>query len=150
MNQNIESASINGLSVGSKITLNRYVLIDFTMNYLDGKNHLNQPLAHIPPLNSKFDLSYKIDRHDFIISHIYNGWKNTEDYDPNGVDNFDEATLDGNPSWYIINLRYSTKLSSNIDFSFSVENILDNHYKTFASGISGYGRNFILSLKTKF
>ena len=150
MNQNIESANINGLSIGSKITLNRYVLIDFTMNYLDGKNHLNQPLAHIPPLNSRFDLSYKIDRHDFIISHIYNGWKNIEDYDPNGVDNFDEATLDGNPSWYIINLKYSTKLSSNIDFSFSVENILDNHYKTFASGISGYGRNFILSLKTKF
>ena len=150
MNQNIESANINGLSIGSNITLNKYVLIDFTLNYLEGKNHLKRPLAHIPPLNSKFNLSYKIKSHDFIISHIYNGWKKTENYDDNGVDNLDEATLDGNPSWYIINFEYSNNLSSNINFSFSIENILDSHYKTFGSGISGYGRNFILSLKTNF
>jgi hemoglobin/transferrin/lactoferrin receptor protein len=150
MNQNIESAKINGLSIGSEVRLRKSILLDFTLNYLEGKNHFNLPLAHIPPLNSRINLSYKIKQHDFVISHVYNGWKKAEDYDDNGVDNLNEATLEGNPSWYILNFEYSNKLSSNINFSFSVENILDSHYKTFGSGISRKGRNFILSLKTNF
>ena len=34
-----------------------------------------------------------------------------------------------------------------IEIKFSVQNILDHHYKPFASGISGPGRNFIVSLR---
>jgi hemoglobin/transferrin/lactoferrin receptor protein len=32
----------------------------------------------------------------------------------------------------------------------AVENILDTHYKAFASGLSAPGRNVIMSLKTVF
>jgi hemoglobin/transferrin/lactoferrin receptor protein len=32
----------------------------------------------------------------------------------------------------------------------ALENILDQHYKTFASGLSAPGRNFIVTLKARF
>ena len=45
----------------------------------------------------------------------------------------DEATIDGNPSWYTLNLAYSNNISNDIKTTFSVKNILDAHYKTFGS-----------------
>ena len=42
------------------------------------------------------------------------------------------------------------KIDESISFSVALENILDVHYKTFASGISANGRNLILSLYSNF
>ena len=76
--------------------------------------------------------------------------KKAKDYDDNGVDNIEEATIDGNPSWQTIDISWSLKATENIDISCKLENIMDIHYKTFGSGLSAKGRNFILSLKTNF
>ena len=76
---------------------------------------------------------------------MYNGWKKTSEYSLSGVDNLDEATSDGNPSWYIINLSYRESFKK-IIYRIGVENLLDIHYKTFSSGLSASGRNFTLSL----
>ena len=73
-----------------------------------------------------------------------------KDYDDAGVDNLEEATIDGNPSWHTINLVYAKKLEANLSYSIAIKNILDAHYKTFGSGISASGRNFILSLRARF
>ena len=85
----------------------------------------------------------------FSFYSIYNSWKKAEDFDVNGVDNFEEATIDGSPSWYTLNLRYCRKIT-NFQLSISCENILDTHYKTFASAISSSGRNFIVNLQSQF
>ena len=81
---------------------------------------------------------------------LYNAWKRTADYSPNGSDNLDEATVDGTPSWLTLNLSYSVNLNHNIVAQINLENILDVHYKTYSSGISAPGRNVILSLRTQF
>jgi hemoglobin/transferrin/lactoferrin receptor protein len=76
--------------------------------------------------------------------------KKAIDYDFGGVDNLEEATLIGNPSWYTINLKYLTTINKNLTFIAGINNIMDVHYKTFGSGISASGRNFSLSLQSKF
>ena len=150
MNQNIESAKINGVNVGmSIINLNNFFL-DLKYNYLTGKNDLNQPLAHIPPSNLKIQFSRRLKKFEIGASYFYNSWKKSEDYDENGVDNLDEATVDGTPSWQILNLNYRLNINENLVASFSLENIFDAHYKTFGSGISASGRNFVVSLTSKF
>ena len=150
MNQNIESAKINGVNVGmSIINLNNFFL-DLKYNYLTGKNDLNQPLAHIPPSNLKIQFSRRLKKFEIGVSYFYNSWKKSEDYDENGVDNLDEATIDGTPSWQILNLDYRLNINENLVASFSLENIFDAHYKTFGSGISASGRNFVVSLTSKF
>jgi hemoglobin/transferrin/lactoferrin receptor protein len=150
MNQNIESAEINGLSFGSEINITKKINFDFKISYIKGETGTGRPLAHIPPLNSQLNLNYSLKKHLFNISHVYNGWKNVEEYDDNGVDNFDEATEQGTPAWQIINLKYNNNFSSNITFSISTQNLFDVHYKTFGSGISSSGRNFIVSLTNRF
>ena len=150
MNQNIQKAKINGFNFAfSAKNLNNYNL-NIVYNYLKGRDNLDLPLAHMPPANIKLDLNKTFDNAEVGISYIYNSWKYANEYDENGVDNLDEGTIDGNPSWNIINLNYINHINDNISASFSVENLLDTHYKTFGSGISASGRNFVVSLTSKF
>ena len=66
------------------------------------------------------------------------------------MDNLEEATVDGSPEWYTLNLHYSYKIDGLLNFGFGIENIMDIHYKTFASGLSASGRNIIVSLSSSF
>ena len=70
------------------------------------------------------------------------------EYSIGGVDNLEEATIIGNPSWYTINFKSKINIDKNISFIFGINNIMDIHYKTFGSGLSSSGRNFTLSLYT--
>ena len=63
--------------------------------------------------------------------------------------------LDGNgnpyaPSWYTFNFRTQYQISNSTTITASLENITDQRYKTYSSGIAAAGRNFILSLKYSF
>jgi len=119
-------------------------------SFVDGTSSDSLPLAHIPPFSLRSELNYTPSKtSNFSFYTKYNSWKKLENFDINGVDNLEEATGDGTPSWYTLNLCYSY-LFSKSKFSISCENILDSHYKTFASAISSSGRNFVISLQTQF
>ena len=107
-------------------------------------------LAHIPPEFGRIAGIWENDklRGDFYIN--YNNWKHLEDYSPSGTDNEDEATADGTPSWYTLNARFGYQLSKWLRVQMAVENILDKHYKPFASGMSGPGRNFVFTFRAGF
>tara|TARA_B110000116_G_scaffold270322_1_gene288074 strand:+ start:2268 stop:4568 length:2301 start_codon:yes stop_codon:yes gene_type:complete len=150
MNTNIESATINGVSFFGKYTPSKAFKIRANFNYLKGEDSNNKPLAHIPPLNAKLTFSYIFKRHALDFYTKYNAWKKGEDYDIAGVDNLEEATVDGTPMWYTLNLHYSYKIDEALNFGFGIENIMDIHYKTFASGLSASSRNLILSLSFSF
>ncbi|HHM21389.1 MAG TPA: hypothetical protein ENJ20_05135, partial [Bacteroidetes bacterium] len=68
---------------------------------------------------------------------------------PNAEGECDPEYL-GTLSYTTFNLYTSYQLTKNLTFNFAVENITDRHYRPFASGISGAGRNFIFSLRAKF
>ena len=150
MNKNIESANIQGISLFMRNNLSDRLNIISNFNYLKGKSSNESPLAHIPPFNANFTFSYKYKKNTLNFYTKYNSCKNIDEYDFAGIDNLDEATTDGNPMWYTFNLYYNYKINESLNFAFCIENILDVHYKRFASGISASGRNLILSLSTKF
>jgi hemoglobin/transferrin/lactoferrin receptor protein len=57
---------------------------------------------------------------------------------------------DGNPyspSWYTLNLRTRYRYSKAVTITASLENITDQRYQTYSSGIAAPGRNLILSLR---
>lgn len=81
---------------------------------------------------------------------IYNGWKYIDEYGPGSSDRKDEATEDGTPSWIIFDYNLKFKLNSNIRLITGIHNIFDKHYKSFSSGISGPGRNFVFAIKGAF
>jgi hemoglobin/transferrin/lactoferrin receptor protein len=51
------------------------------------------------------------------------------------------------PSWYTLNFKSNFKLSKHVVVSCGVENILDQRYRPYSSGLVAGGRNVSVSLK---
>jgi hemoglobin/transferrin/lactoferrin receptor protein len=78
---------------------------------------------------------------------VYSGWKHREDFSPYGEDNDEEAMEYGFPSWWTVNLKGGVTVGKRFDFLLAIENLLDQFYKPYASGISAPGRNFIITAR---
>ncbi|MBL7918554.1 MAG: TonB-dependent receptor, partial [Bacteroidia bacterium] len=51
---------------------------------------------------------------------------------------------------FTLNIRLGYNITKGLRFNAACENITDNRYRVFASGINAPGRNFIVSLRYKF
>ena len=74
-----------------------------------------------------------------------------------GIDNieqtpylYSENEYYGSPSWQTINFYFRYKATKNIDFLAAFDNVLDVHYKEFASAISAPGRNISITVLGSF
>lgn len=149
-NTNIYSAKMNGVNFRFKLNIIKSLTFNMNTSYVSSITSDSIPMAHIPPFSARGELTHNINKKSKLSFYSnFNGWKHSANFDENGVDNLDEATIDGTPAWYTLNLRYSKNIN-NLRVSIACENILDAHYKTFASGISASGRNFILNLQADF
>ena len=120
------------------------------------------PVAHIPPNFGKLEILKKIRNIELRLLLLYAGEKRPEDFDEAGTDNLNETPIIGQsietgldlfagaPSWYTLNFYVDYKLSKSINLYLGVENIMDMHYKTFGSGVSAPGRNFMFSARYSF
>jgi hemoglobin/transferrin/lactoferrin receptor protein len=152
--QNKARARLYGLSLNASLQLGQTLSVDGVLNFTKGQFrdaiNGNTPLDHIPPTHGRFVVKYHRDKWNADLSVLFNGWKRLVDYNPNGEDNLQYATPDGMPAWYILNFRSSFELKKQIQLQISLENIFDNNYRYFASGISAPGRNLSLSLRAAF
>jgi hemoglobin/transferrin/lactoferrin receptor protein len=149
MNTNIGIARIKGLNLTYELNINEHFSHNTIINFIEGRTDNNLPLAHIPPTNIISSIKYKYKEQSLDLTGYYNGLKKAENYDLEGVDNLQEATGIGNPSWFVFSLKYQRKIDKNLLFITGIHNIMDIHYKTFGSGISAGGRNISLSLQAK-
>ena len=150
MNKNIDNITIYGFEIFMKsLFINNYTM-DNKIIYTTGKKSNNEPLAHIAPIQIKNNFKKKIGNSYIVISHSYNGKKDSEDFDLSGIDNLDEATIDGIPFVNFFDISYFNQLNKNITINFSIENIFDIHHKFFSSAIVSNGRNYVISLQKKF
>jgi hemoglobin/transferrin/lactoferrin receptor protein len=51
------------------------------------------------------------------------------------------------PTWYTLNLRTQFQFNRYIQITATLENITDQRYRPYSSGLTAPGRNFILALK---
>jgi hemoglobin/transferrin/lactoferrin receptor protein len=110
------------------------------------------PLDHIPPVFGRTALEYQAKRLRLEGDVVYNGWKRLRDYNTTAgsEDNLKSATPEGSPPWYTLNLRGAYAFNAHLSLQLALENILDMNYRTFGSGISAPGRNFIASARWRF
>ncbi len=150
-NKNAAQAHIYGLSAKVRYSLNDEWLASATYNYTYGQDLSDDvPMSHIPPQFGKLNVEYQKGRFTAEAFMLYAMAKKADRYGPGTTDNLAEGTEDGVPAWQTFNLRTSTKISKTVILQIAVENILDVHYKTFASGLSSPGRNVIVSVKNFF
>ncbi len=149
--QNAEKAYIYGLEASLTVSLTSYLSLTSDLTLTKGRViDEDVPLDHIPPVFGMTSLKLGLTKFSAEIFTRYNGWKHIKDYSPGGEDNEAYATIDGMPSWMTLNLRTSYQFNKYLNVQAGLENILDTHYRLFASGISAPGRNFILSLRCNF
>src|SRR5690606_14907743 len=89
------------------------------------------------------------------VNLAYQGKRDFEDLPEEEKDKTEFYALDENgnafaPSWYTLNFKALYKLTDTFDVSGGIENLTDQRYRPYSSGISGAGRNFILSLTAHF
>jgi hemoglobin/transferrin/lactoferrin receptor protein len=147
-NYNAGKAHIYGVSMGITANLNPNIILKGTLNYTKGYNLSDEvPLGHIPPIFGRTSLTYRKSRFFIDTYFVYQGWKNKEDFSPYGEDNEAEAMEYGFPSWWTANIKAGFEAGRRFDFIIAIENLFDQFYKPYASGVSSPGRNFILTAR---
>jgi len=147
-NYNAGQAYIYGASLGINANLNKNIILKGTLNYTKGHNLSDDvPLGHIPPIFGRTSFTYRKNTFFLDTYIVYQGWKYDDDFSPYGEDNEAEAMMFGFPSWWTANIKAGYRIGEHIHLIFAIENIFDQFYKPYASGVSGPGRNFILSAR---
>ena len=152
-NQNKQEAYIYGFSSAIEIEAARDWHIVGSVNYTYGRvktDTVEIPLDHIPPLYGRLAVRYQHEKFEAEASTVFNGKKAIDDYNPFGEDNQQYATADGMPSWYTVNLRTQYRLKSFLTLQLGLDNILDQNYRAFASGIQAPGRNLIAAVRVNW
>jgi hemoglobin/transferrin/lactoferrin receptor protein len=147
-NYNAGKAYIYGASLGLTANLNKSFSLKGTLNYTRGHNLSDDvPLGHIPPIFGRSGFSYRKSWFFVDTYFVYQGWKYTEDFSPYGEDNEGEAMEYGFPSWWTANIKAGFDVGKHFNFMLAIENLFDQFYKPYASGISAPGRNYILTAR---
>lgn len=173
--QNVNRATLYGFTFGVNATVIDGLTVNSTLSYTKGnyktddsktsaiyerqtngsyllvnKKVSSKPLDHIPPLMGKTSIAWKSKKIMAEFYLLYNGWKHLDEYNSDGEDNAQYATVDGMPSWITANFKCSWNFTKSLQVQCGLENIFDRNYRHFASGFSAGGRNFILSLRANW
>jgi len=155
--QNVDRAYILGLTAGLQFDINDNISVKSIINYtygryIDSKKDTVLPLDHTPPVFGQTSLIYKAKNIDVEFFARYNGKKSSANYSPSGEDNaiYSADPVNGYmPAWFTLNIRAAYNFTKKVRINIACENITDNRYRVFASGINAPGRNFIVSLRYK-
>jgi hemoglobin/transferrin/lactoferrin receptor protein len=150
-NQNSEIGIVYGLSGSLSITFFKNLRVHSSLCYTSGILENEQiPMSHIPPLFGKLNLNYSFKKFEFQILNNFNAEKINKLFGPGNTDNPLEASPMGYPSWWVINTIVGYHYRESLNLSLGLYNLLDVHYKTFASGVSAPGRSVMVSAKLSF
>ncbi len=149
---NANKAKIYGGSIKISSELSEYLgataTITFTEGYLLGSE---EPLRHIPPTFGRFALIHQLRKLKSEFYSDFNFSKPKLDIPPSEiVDKYYLYTDSGSPGWFTLNVKSQYNFSEHITVQLGIENILDQHYRPYSSGISAPGRNYLITLRGRF
>ena len=152
--QNASKAWISGLEIGARYQFSENFKAKAQYSIVAGRedsNGVKVPVRHVAPNFGNLHLEYKTDRL-FINAFLnYNAKLRNSQLAPSEVAKDFLYDLDENgnpfsPAWYTLNLRCNYKILENLDITATLENMTDQRYRPYSSGITAPGRNLILSL----
>lgn len=152
---NAASGKINGWYFSAKAFITSKLLLDLSYNsqkgtYRPSENATEVPIDHIAPSFGRAGLKW-IDKKWWAEAFVlFNGMKAKEDYSASGEDNAQYAPGGESPAWQTYNVRANYNVIKGLNVQLTIENILDLHYRYFASGVSAPGRNIIAAVRFEF
>ncbi len=157
--QNAANAFVYGFEGGIVINFSSSLLLNSQLTITEGKEELDNgttaPLRHAAPLFGNTHLVWQRDKLKLDLFGEYNGQFDYEELAPSEQGKAYLYAIDQNgnpysPSWYTVNFTGQYEISYNWEATASLENITDQRYRTYSSGITAAGRNLILALRYSF
>jgi hemoglobin/transferrin/lactoferrin receptor protein len=163
-NQNKDKAYITGYTANYLGKISNAWRTSGFVTYTKGRTYdTNEPMSSIPPLFGQFEVNYKVDRLELGAALRFNSKKDIADFNiTEGIDNHDltpiinantteqTAIYAGSPSWVTVGLNGRLVVSDNFSVLARFDNLLDQHYIEFASGVASPGRNLSISFMANF
>lgn len=157
--QNAASAKVYGIQAGLEIQLPEGFGVSTRVNYQKGEEELDNgtvsPSRHAAPFFGASAVSYTTNRLKVQLYSNYQGERSFEDLaeDEKGKDEIYAKDENGNnyaPAWYTLNIKASYNITRQFSVSAGIENLTDQRYRPYSSGLSGAGRNFVMSVRATF
>lgn len=157
--QNAASATVYGIQAGVEIKIINGLAFSSRANYQKGEEELENgttsPLRHAAPFFASSHLTFNHKKWSADLSFIYNAEVSYRDLAEEFRANSylfakDENGNPYSPAWYTLNLKGSYNFTSSLLVTAGIENMTDQRYRTYSSGVAAAGRNFILSASYRF
>mgnify|MGYP000474277234 CR=1 FL=1 len=157
--QNSNSIRIFGFELLGQIPFTSFLKIKGGYTLTKGEETLvggkEVSVRHVPPSFGNMHFIYHKKKWSLDFFSDFNGGFTFNDLAPSEKLKTDiyAKDKDGNPflsSWYTVNIRGHYNINSKLRFSGALENITDQRYRLYSSGISAPGINFITAVNYSF
>ena len=157
--QNAAEAHVYGFEAGAKIRFSEQLKLTTQLSLTEGEEEQEDgttaPLRHAAPFFGNVHLVWENSHLRFDLFTEYNGEISAKDLAPSERDKGYLYAMDENgdpysPEWYTLNFSSQYQLGKMWLLTATLENITDQRYRTYSSGIAAAGRNFIVALQYSF
>lgn len=158
--QNVSKATVWGVQTSVHYKISRDLFIQSFANWINGKEtddtkNMQVPLRHAPPFYGNTNLRYSRDKLFIEFSAAYNGEVSAADLAPVEQAKTDIYAKDADgkpysPGWYTLNLKASYQVDPKTSFTVGWENITNQRYRPYSSGIVAAGSNLIFAVRRSF
>ena len=152
---NADKAQIYGFNASFNIDFLSKLNLKSVINYTHGEDQDKIPLRHVSPLFGTTRLTFSNEKFTASVYANYNGEISYKNLAPSEQDKSYMYATDKNgnpysPAWCTLNIMASYNINNFGTLNCGFENIFDNRYRPYSSGIVSPGLNLIVSLRMKF
>lgn len=158
--QNVAKATVNGFQASLLFYFAKRFSVQSYANWISGKETDDEkneqvPLRHAPPFYGSTLLRFREKKISAELNVQYNSQVRNEDLATSEQGKKDIYAKDANgkpysPGWYSINLKGAYQLSKNLLVTAGWENMTNQRYRPYSSGIVAAGSNLIFSVRISF
>ena len=154
--QNAARARVYGIQAGAEVKLPSGFTFTSDFNWQRGQEELDDgsvsPSRHAPPWFGFSRVTYSRGKLEMQLYAQYSGGKTHGEMPEEEKGKAYLYALDSNgnpysPGWYTVNMKASYQPTGYLSVSAGLENITDQRYRPYSSGICAAGRNFIVSVR---
>jgi hemoglobin/transferrin/lactoferrin receptor protein len=157
--QNAAKAEVYGFEAGVEVNFNEDLQLTSQYNITDGFEEDDagntNPIRHAAPQFGNSHLIWKKGKLKLDAFAEYNGQFDFEDLAPSQQNNDFLYAKDSNgnpysPNWYTLNLGGAYEINKSLSLNAVLENITNQRYRSYSSGITAPGTNLIVAATFNF
>ena len=157
--QNVSRATVWGLQLSGQWNILPTLVWQGHANWITGKEtddlkNDQVPLRHAPPFYGNMLLRYSKNRLFTELSFYYNAPVANSKLAPSEIAKTDIYAIDPSgkpyaPGWHTLNIKASYQFKKQLSFTIGWENMTNQRYRPYSSGLVAAGSNLIVSVRAE-